>query len=85
MKFISFKGINNNDGLFLVKEILNIVLEDDKNLENLKLIADIKKSSHYSKIIDIFLQRLNKQQYPISAYTPKRLSIALEKYKKDFY
>ncbi len=83
MKFISLKGISENNGSKIIDEILNIILGNNKDLENLKIVADVDENLHFSRILEIFIKRLNNKNYPISAYTPKRLSIALEKYKKD--
>jgi len=83
MKFITLEGAIEKDGSALVKEILELILSDKEYLNHLSHLFDIEISSHYSKLLKLFINHIKNKDYPISSYTPKRLSIAIEKYKKN--
>ena len=65
MKFISLKGISESDGSKIIDEILNIILGNNKDLENLKIVDDIDEKLHFSRILEIFIKRLNNKNYRI--------------------
>ena len=77
MGFQFLNGLTSQEGYYFVTEIINILLGDDKDLEKLIAVAGIKDNTHYKKIFQIFLKNMKEDEYPLSSYTPKRLSIAI--------
>ena len=83
MSFKYLDGLKSKDGIPLVEEIINKILERNIDIKNLYRISGIKNDTHYERIFKIFLESWHNNDYPLSSYTPKRLSIALEKFSKD--
>ena len=83
MGFKVLNGLSDQEGLNLVSSITNLILEDKNNLHELASLSGIKKNSHYYNILEIFIKSMDEEDYPMSSYTPKRLSIALEKYRDN--
>ena len=83
MSFKVLEGVNNKNGISLINQIITLILEDEKDISKLAKVVDIENDKHYFDIFKIFLSRINTNNYPISSYTPKRLLIALNSFKKN--
>jgi len=83
MSFQYLDGVSNTEGSNLVSKIIEIILNDNYELEKLISLSGLENNQHYKKIFDIFISAIKTKNYPFTSYTPKRLSIALDKYKSD--
>ena len=73
----------------LIQDIINIILDNNNDLESIFECSGIK-NIHYQKISKLFINAIKTNDYPLSQYTPKRLSIAMKRYlenrsKKDLF
>ena len=83
MGFKYLNGLEIREGINLVSEILDLILDGEKNLSRLSKLDFLEGNKHYSNILNLFLKSVKDEEYPFSSYTPKRLSIAIEKYKEN--
>ncbi len=83
MKFVILDKVEDKKAIEFVNDILQLILGDEKDLSKLAELGCIEKDSHYYKILEILMVRIKSNNYPFSDYTPKRLSIALNNYKKN--
>ncbi len=83
MSFEVLKGVEKKqEGIEKIKTILNLIGLDSNNLNVADILEKylIDKNSHYEKLMNLFISKFGKKDYPISSYTPKRLQIAIDKF-----
>ena len=56
MSFKYLDGLKSKEGIPLVEEIINKILESNADIKNLYLFSGIKNDTHYEKIFKIFLE-----------------------------
>ena len=86
MGFEVLQGVEvKNEAISKIKLILQLIgiESDDLNESTAISMGLIEEGSHRHDLFKLFLNKLKEKTYPITSYTPKRLEVAIAKFRKD--